>query len=179
MKLSVLVLFPITVFCQIITCEYETLLETKIIQFTQDVLQEIPSLPYHITCRDKSTLLLNTSYIKQGSRSTLHMKYPRSEARYTQTESEEDSEVQIESTNFPFHLTYTHFNPQIMSKRYPIRHQPVILESIVEKEKVEDQGFLRKYWMYIIPFLIITFVTSGAGEEEEVKVGAPVVAAKK
>lgn len=144
-----------------IKCEYTTPSETKTIQFTPDVSTEIPDLPYHLKCFHNTKLLLNTSQINLGKRSSLHLRNINLDS--TSKQSNDDL------LNFvPFHLTYTHFNPQKLTLRFPIKHEPVILESIVEKEASEDQGFLRKYWMYIVPFLVITFLTSGGSEEEEV-----------
>lgn len=144
MKFSAaLLLFPIASLAQRIDCEYKTPTETINVSFTPDAPKDIPSLPYHITCKSGSLVILNTSYITTGIKSSLHMKNDQA-----------------------FHLTYTHANPQLITVKHTSPHPRVILEKFVERNEDVDQGFFRKYWMYIVPFLLITFFTAGGMEDD-------------
>ena len=148
---NLLLALPALALAQEITCEY-TKETTTAITFSPNTPKEIPSLPYHIICTHQNHILINTSSIRLGKRTALYL-------------SAED---------VPFHLSYTHQSPQtFMISRPDFVPRPRI-EAVQVKQEALDQSFLGKYWMYIVPFVLV-LLFSGGGEDEPAAASAPVV----
>ena len=142
------------VYCQGITCRFEKEGKVTVVGIVPGTPVEIPSLPYVVSCMHLDTMILNAATPRPGHLTTLHT-----------------------SHSVPYHLTFRHHNPLILKvSGSEIVVRPRLEAIREEKDRVADQSFIAKYWMYIVPFVLIMLLTSGGEEEPATSTTATIVA---